>query len=751
MRCPALTAAVRSAACAVVLGMAVSAYGQSAALPAAFAAGAVQSTDASGHVTLRAVRLTGAIKVDGVLDEATYRDVPAISNFIQVEPQQGPPATQKTEVWILFDNEAIYVTFRCWESDLDRMIADEMRRDSMNITNQEFVGFSFDTFKDRRNGFAFNVTPLGAFMDGQVTDERSYNGDWNPVWLVKAGRFEGGWTVEVRMPFKSLRYPAGAGQEWGMQLRRENKWKNEISYVTAIPRTFAMRGMMAVSTWATLVGLEVPPTGVRLDVKPYVTGSLSTDRVARPPVSNRPDGDFGVDARWGVTGNLSADLTYNTDFAQVEADEQQVNLTRFSLFFPEKREFFLENQGIFAFGGAGGVLGASSSDTPTMFYSRRIGLGRGQVVPIRAGGRLTGRAGPFVIGLIDIQSDDAVALGLPSTNFGVARIKRDLLRRSSIGAMATYRSRGEAVPGQNTMYGVDTALTFFKDVFASAYWARTEARVADTSYRAQLDWSGDRWGLQAERLYVGPAFDPGVGFVRRPDMAKTQALFRFSPRPGKPGAVRKYTYQVSGSSTANSRGRIESEDLTGQFGVEFQNGDRLSTQYNHSFEYLPRPFAIAAGVTLPVADYAFDDVQASFTFTQQRRLSGTLAVQAGAFYNGTIRSVAFTGGRFEFSRQFSIEPSTTFNWVALPAGDFTTRLVGSRITFTMTPRMFASALVQYNSAGRSLGTNVRFRWEYTPGSEVFLVYNDQRDTLRPGVPELMNRSLIFKTTRLIRF
>jgi hypothetical protein len=386
-----------------------------------------------------------------------------------------------------------------------------------------------------------------------------------------------------------------------------------------------------------------------------------------------------------------------------------------------------------------------------MFYSRRIGLGRGQVVPIRAGGRLTGRAGPFVIGLIDIQSDDAAALGLPSTNFGVARIKRDLLRRSSIGAMATYRSRGEAVPGQNTMYGVDTALTFFKDVFANAYWARTEGRVADTSYRAQLDWSGDRWGAQAERLYVGPVFDPGIGFVRRPDMAKTQALFRFSPRPGKPGAVRKYTYQVSGSSTANSRGRIESEDLTGQFGVEFQNGDRLSTQYNHSFEYLPRPFAIARGVTLPVADYAFDDVQASFTFTQQRRLSGTLAVQAGEFYNGTIRSVAFTGGRFEFSRQFSIEPSTTFNWVALPAGDFTTRLVGSRITFTMTPRMFASALVQYNSAGRSLGTNVRFRWEYTPGSEVFLVYNDQRDTLRPGVPELMNRSLIFKTTRLIRF
>jgi len=721
-----------------------------AASPGVRAADSVLTRDASGHVTLRAVRLTGAIDVDGQLDEPAYRDVPSISDFIQVEPQQGPPATQKTEVWILFDDEAIYVSFRCWESNPERMIADEMRRDSFNIPNQEFVGFSFDTFKDRRNGFAFNVTPLGAFMDGQVTDERSYNGDWNPVWLVKPGRFEGGWTLETRVPFKSLRYQPGSEQEWGIQLRRENKWKNEISYITHMPRTFANRGMMAVSTWATLVGLRVPPTGVRLDVKPYVTGSLSTDRAARPPVSNRPDGDFGVDARWGLTGNLSADLTYNTDFAQVEADEQQVNLTRFSLFFPEKREFFLENQGIFAFGGPG-VSGGASGDMPTMFYSRRIGLGRGQVVPIEGGGRLTGRAGPFVIGLIDIQSSEAPALGVQGTNFGVARVKRDILRRSSIGAMATYRSRGETTPGQSTLYGVDSTLTFFDGVFVNAYWARTETRVADTSYRAQLDWNGDRWGAQAERLFVGPAFDPGIGFVRRPDMAKTQALFRFSPRPGRVGRIRKFTYQVSGSSTANSRGRVESEDLSGQFAIDFQNGDRLSTQYNHSFEYLPRPFAVSSGVTLPVADYAFDDVQLSFTFTQQRRLSGTLALQVGEFYNGTIRSLAFTGGRLEFSRQLNIEPSTTFNWVELPAGRFTNRLVGSRVTYTLTPRTFVSALIQYNSSGRSLGSNVRFRWEYTPGSEVFVVYNDQRDTLRPGLPELMNRSLIFKTTRLIRF
>ena len=709
----------------------------------------VLSRDASGHVTLRAVRLPGPLRVDGQLDEAVYRAVPAISDFIQAEPLSGPPASQKTEAWILFDDEALYVSFRCWESNPERMIADEMRRDSFNIANQDAVAFAFDTFRDRRNAVVFNVTPLGAFMDGQVTDERSYNGDWNPVWQMRTGRFDGGWTLETRIPFKSLRYAGGDEPVWGIELSRENKWKNEITYITPMPRTFAIMGMMQASQWGTLVGLRVPPSGVRLDLKPYVTGSVLTNRVAVPPVSNDLSGDVGMDAKWGVTDNLSADLTWNTDFAQVEADEQQVNLTRFSLFFPEKREFFLENQGTFAFGGPG-VFGAGAGDVPTLFYSRRIGLGGGQVVPIEAGGRLTGRMGPFVIGVVDIVSDESPALGLPRTNFSAARVKRDILRRSSIGAMATYRSRGEATPGANTLYGVDSTLSFFRDVFVNAYWARTEAAAADVSYRAQLNWSGDRWGAQAERLYVGPRFDPGIGFVRRLDMEKTQGLFRFSPRPGKVGAIRKYTYQVSGSSIENSRGRVESQDLTGQFALDFQNGDRLSTQFNHSFEYLPRPFAIAAGVTLPVASYAFNDVQASFTFTQQRRLSGTASIQMGEFYNGTIRVVGLTGGRFEFSTRFSVEPSMTLNWVDLPAGAFTNRLVGSRVTYTMTPRMFASALVQYSSSARTFSTNARLRWEYTPGSEFFVVYNEQRDTRFGGVPDLANRTFIVKFNRLFR-
>ena len=531
------------------------------------------------------------------------------------------------------------------------------------------------------------------------------------------------------------------------------RWKNEVQYLTHIPAALSRRGLYKLSSAAVLVGLEVP-RGRTFEVKPYGITRNTDLRPAGSASSSELEGNGGFDVKLGITDGLTGDFTYNTDFAQVEEDQQQVNLTRFTVQFPEKREFFLEGQGIFSFGGISTSRFLATNpvpdDIPLLFFSRRIGLNGGYDVPIDVGGRLTGKVGAYSIGVIDIRTGDSADAGVDATNFGVVRVKRDILRRSSIGAMATYRSKGETAPGRNTLYGVDSTLSFFKDVFVNAYWARTEAVANDVSYRGQLDWSGDRWGVQAERLYIGARFDPGVGFVRRPDMEKTQGLFRFSPRPARVRAIRKYSYVVSGSSTANTQGRVESQDLYGQFGIEFQNGDRISTQYNHSFEYLPRPFAVAAGVTLPVASYAFDDVQASFTLAQQRRLSGTASFQAGAFYNGTIRAVGFTGGRFEFSRQFSIEPSVTLNWVDVPAGAFTNRLVGSRVTFTFTPRMFASALIQYSSSARTFSTNARLRWEYTPGSEFFVVYNEQRDTRLGGVPELQNRTFIVKFNRLFR-
>ena len=341
----------------------------------------------TGQATVRAVRLEGELTLDGALDERIYQTVPSISGFIQVEPDAGQPASERTEAWVFFEEDNVYVAARLWDSAPEsRWVVNEMRRDSFNILQNENVSFAFDTFYDRRNVVIFNITPIGGRMDGQGTNERNWNGDWNPIWDVRTGRFDGGWSFEARIPFKSLQYRPGRLQVWGFQMRRQVRWKNETSYLTRLDRALAQMGVFQASQAASLVGLEAPRSGRPFEIKPYAIGDIASDRTAVPNVTNEPGGNVGIDLiKYGVTQNLTADFTVNTDFAQVEADEQQVNLTRFSLFFPEKREFFLANQGTFAFGTGGGFgPGGGSPDAPILFYSRQIGLNAGREVPIRA-------------------------------------------------------------------------------------------------------------------------------------------------------------------------------------------------------------------------------------------------------------------------------------------------------------------------------------------------------------------------------
>ena len=712
--------------------------------------------DEQGRTTIRAVWLTAPLRLDGRLDEVIYDALTPISDFIQTEPQEGVPASERTDVWLMFDRDAVYVTLRCWESQPERMVLNEMRRDSFNLLQNEGVAFMFDTFYDRRNAVVFNVTPLGGRMDGQVTNERQYNGDWNPVWDVAVGRFEGGWTVEAAIPFKSLRYSAGQAQLWGFNVRRTNRWKNELSFLTRIPNSLGQRGIFQASMAATVVGLEVPAGSRNLELKPYAIADLTSDLAASPRVSNDPSADLGVDLKYGVTQNLTADFTYNTDFAQVEADEQQVNLTRFSLFFPEKREFFLENQGIFQFGGAGGGGGpmAGLSETPVLFYSRRIGFNRGREIPIQAGGRLTGRVGPFSVGLLNIRTGDESVSQTPSTNFSVLRLKRDILRRSSIGLIATHRSNALSGPGSNASYGLDGNFAFFTNLSVATYWARTDTtgRSGDeTSYRLQVDYGGDRYGAQAEHLVVGDAFNPETGFLRRDDMRRSFAQLRFSPRPARLEAVRKFSWTGSFAYIEDLAGNLETRETDGEFGIEFQNSDRMAVSYTEIYEFLDQPFPIARDVTIPAGGYAFWNTRASYTLGQQRTISGNLTAERGAFYGGERTSLTYTRGRAEITPRVSVEPSLSLNWVDLPAGSFTTRLLGSRVTYTVTPLMFFSALVQYNAAGSLVGTNARLRWEYRPGSELFVVYNEERDTLGRRLPDLRNRTVVVKVNRLFRF
>ncbi len=718
---------------------------------------ATVSRDAEGRATLRAIRLSEPLKLDGKLDEPLYAE-PSISDFTQMEPKPGAPATERTEVWLAFDQKYLYLTVKCWDSQPEsRWVLDEMRRDSSNIPRNENVAFFFDTFYDKRSAVLFEATPLGAIYDAQAQNLRPGGADWNPIWIARPGRFEGGWTLEMAIPFKSLRYRPGTEQVWGFNLRRTVRWKNENSFITRLPLIAGFSGDAAifqVANGATVVGIQAPEGSKNIEIKPYVVGSTTTDRTSRPPRENDGNGDFGVDFKYGLTPNLTTDFTYNTDFAQVEVDAQQVNLTRFSLFFPEKRDFFLEGQSIFDFGGASSGGASAGGTTPLLFFSRSIGLNQGRPTPIQGGGRLTGRAGKFTLGLLDVRADKDPIGNNPATNFTTVRVRRDILNRSSVGMLFTDRSALSGLAGHGRTYGIDSNFNLKNFVTINAYAARTDTPTVednDTSYRVQASYNKDRYGLEFDRLSVGDNFNPAVGFVQRDNFERTYLLGRFSPRPKNNTRIRKYTYQGIYDRFDNASGNfLESRPASGLFSVELQNTDKLTVQYKDDYERLSRPFAIARGVTIPVGAYPFRSVQGQLLLGNQRKASGTVTVERGSFYTGTKTTLNITNARTQFSPRISVEPSLSMNWIDLVQGTFTNTVVSTRATFTVQPRMFVSGILQYASATTSLGSNIRFRWEYQPGSELFVVYTDELDTTGKG-STLRNRAFVVKATRLVRF
>ncbi|MDO8794289.1 MAG: DUF5916 domain-containing protein [Vicinamibacterales bacterium] len=710
-------------------------------------------------LTVRATRLERPLRIDGTLDESIYEEVTGLTGFVQVEPNAGQVATERTELWLAYDERNVYVAFRVWDTEMGRLVATEMRRDNGNIwSGNDVVIFVFDTFNDKRTALSFTVNALGARSDGQVFNEKQFNPDWNPVWNLKTARFEGGWTMEAALPFKSFRYAAGAEQVWGFNAARVKRSKNEISMLSPVPPSQGQQGVEQPAFAARLLGITAPPGGASLDLKPFVTSSISRDGTGARPLTSR-DADIGLDARVNLSRTLAADLTVNTDFAQVEADQQQVNLTRFSLFFPEKREFFLENQGTFAFGGVPvGSLNAGTSDAPILFYSRRIGLDAGRPVPIVGGGRLTGRIGAYNIGLIDVQADDLPGTNGTAANFSVFRLKRDVLRRSSIGLIATGRTSSGGAESRNLTYGVDGTFSPVQNLQINTYWATSDTMGAarpegynNRSYRLQTEFTGDRYGLTAERLTIGRQFAPGAGFVRRADMFRNYLQGRFSPRAPQGGAIRKYVTQGTMDDVENGTGRLETRTRSGEFYVDFRNADKVGVLLTNSYEWLPAPFRIGPGVTLPSGAYVFTNTRVYYTLAQQRAVSANLQLDYGSFYNGHKTTVTVGRGRVPVTTRLSVEPTYSYNRVVLREGAFSTQLAGSRITFTMTPLMFVSALVQYNSSTRTMSTNARLRWEYRPGSEVFVVYNDERDTAMSRPAGALSRVLIVKVNRLFRF
>ena len=744
----------------------------------------VINRDDQGRATLRAVRTVEPLRIDGVLDEAFYTNTAPISDFVQNLPNEGTAPTELTDAWIGFDDSNVYVSARIWDSAPERdWVANEMRRDSPSIEANDQFGVFLDTYYDRRNSVGFFVNPVGGFSDQQITNENDLNNDWNPIHQIRTGRFDGGWTVEMAIPFRSLRYRAGTDQIWGIQMRRYVVRKNEWSHLTDLPLSVVRNGAQAVtrvSMYPTLVGIELPPPGKNLDVKPYAISGLATDLTVDPQVSNDGYADVGLDVKYGITENLTADVTVNTDFAQVEVDEQQVNLTRFSLFFPEKREFFLEGQGIFEFGnggrvgtaGGGGPPGTSSIsasgrgrggrsvNAPTMFYSRRIGLQGGEQVPILAGGRLTGKLGSFDVGAVGIRTGDVPSAGAEATTFTVLRVRRDVFSRSSVGVMFEDRSNSVvAGEGSNQAYGVDANFNFWENLQAFGYYAKSDTdglEGKDESYRARVGYRGEVWSFSTDHVLVGKAFNPEVGFLRRTNLRETNVFGRFSPRVPSMPSVRRVTFAGALGYIENEElGFLESQTQLGRFEAEFENSDWLTITYTDIYERLAEDTPISDAI-MPSGRYDFADLGVSYSFGPHRRASGTLEVTVGSFFTGDVISAGITGARVELLPQLSIEPSVDFNWIDLPglqdfAGEFNQHVGRMRVTYSLTPRSFLSGLIQYNAGSDTFSTNIRLRWEWAPGSELFVVYTEDRDSdVLDRWSELSSRGFVIKVNRLFR-
>jgi hypothetical protein len=378
------------------------------------------------------------------------------------------------------------------------------------------------------------------------------------------------------------------------------------------------------------------------------------------------------------------------------------------------------------------------------------------VIPIDAGERVTGKVGPFSVGALDIETGEDTASKTPATNFAAVRLKRDILRRSNIGVMATNRSKSAVVPGaSNFAYGADASFSFFENLAFGGYYARSDTagrRVDNDSYEGRFGYTPDRYGIQLDYLKVGRNFNPEVGFVRRFDFTRSSASLRFSPRPKHHfTGIRQFSYQADLEYYENGAGQVESRVQSAKFAAERQNSDVFSVSASSDYELLTDAFPVAPSITIPAGGYRFSEATIAYQLGQQRRLSGTASFQRGQFYDGTITAYGYSTGRLAILKQWSVEPSVSINAVSLPEGDFTRQVIRARSDYAFSPRRFISALVQYSSSDHVLSSNFRFRWEYHPGSELFVVYTDERDTLTAGYPGLKNRAVVVKLNRLWQF
>jgi hypothetical protein len=703
---------------------------------------------------LQMVRAAGAIRLDGVLDDVAWADAPMAHDFIQNDPREGMPATYDTEVRVVYDDTALYIGVFAKDDQPGRIIVNDLKKD-YNVDTSDGFRVVLDTFRDGRNGYVFAINPAGARWDAQMANEgRESNVNWDGIWDVAARITETGWYAEMRIPYQTIRFN-GDTPAWGINFQRKIRRLNEDSYWAPVPRIWDLD---RVSLAGTLDGMRGLRPGKDLRVKPYALSSSNT--IAGRGTAG--DFDAGVDVKYGVTSGLTLDLTVNTDFSQVEADEQQINLSRFSLFFPEKRDFFLENSGIFQFGGAvqgGGGIGSNAgrqngTQDMRLFFSRRIGLSDdGAAIPILAGTRLTGRQGAYSVGVLNVQQRAQNAV--PTTNFTALRVRRDILANSDIGAMVLARQ--ETGDRDNQVAGIDANFRF-GFLTLNGYVAKTFSPQAltpgsgrDFATRANVSYADRVWQLRARIDTIGERFTDEIGFVPRRGVRGTQT---YVSRAFRPRAISKWVREVRPHwqmdlFTRQSDGALESRYQDWHLPLNFQDGSFLEIGVNPNVEEVRAPFPIntARGVRVSPGRYSFDEYFFLWNTNSAARLSFNLRYSVGDFYDGTRRGYT-VGPTLRVNEQFNAGVGVQVNDIDVSAGSFVSTLVTGRVNYNFNTRTFVNALLQYNTDARQWSSNVRFNIIHRPLSDIFIVYNDRHDE-RSG--SLIDRALVAKMTYLVAF
>ncbi len=726
--------------------------------------------------------------IDGLLDDPVWQLGSPLSDFVQNEPLEGKPATERTEVTLLYDTENLYVGVACYDSDPSGILVSESERDA-DLVNTDAFWMVFDTFLDRQSGFVFGTNPSGLEFDAQISKEGSGGGggpgpagsrrtqrgsgggvnkNWDGNWQVATHTNNEGWMAEFKIPFSTLRFRESDTQVWGVNFARNIRRKNEQDYWSPVPRQWDLYRLTYAGE---LHGLEVQPPR-NFKVIPYVIGSARRDYEGDPQGDATYLGDGGFDMKYSLTPSLTLDLTYNTDFAQVEVDEQQINLTRFNLFFPEKRPFFLENAGLFAVG---------SSQEVELFFSRRIGISDDEaIVPILGGSRLTGKIERWNIGFLSMQADslgDCSSTDLcvaPANHFTVGRVSRDFGRRSQLGGIVVNKENTSAAGSQdyNRTFGVDGRLGIGESFLATGYLAKTSTFHEEEGHDAYQG-SDHAFGINGEyttgtrRFWlgykeVGENFNPEVGFLRRNAYRNIETGAFTYIRPQSIQWLRELRPHLTYDVFYSLDGFKESERIHMDSHVEWDNGSRFSPAVNVTLEGFREPFEIFPNVFIPPGSYRNAEIAWRFNSDLSAPFSFDVGLDAGGFYSGNIRNYAL-GLNWRGGSQLLTSVSYTHNDASFPVegpngefgGDFRTNRVASRINYSFTPRIFVQSLIQYNDAADNWSTNVRFGWLNAAGTGLYIVYNEAQDLERIDYGfqrrilggEPLNRALYIKFTR----